>query len=162
MKCQNCHHTVTRKSKFCPNCGTPIVARKSQHQQQAKTQIHFGYSLALVGLGIVIGLAIFKYAFNSEDKSSPVTSAIQTDQLLQSAVVLDIAREFMCPCGSCSDPLDVCTCDHKNGALEVKSFIAQKLREGHKKPHIVEMVQEQYGALKNESAPLFDLKPPLN
>ncbi|MFQ6116163.1 MAG: zinc-ribbon domain-containing protein [bacterium] len=161
MKCQNCHHTVTRKSKFCPNCGTPIAARKSR-PQQSKTQLPLGYALVLVMLGILIGFLIFKYTSNSGTDFSQTTTGIQGSQAIQSAAVLDIAQEFMCPCGSCSDPLDVCNCDHKNGALEVKSFIAQKLREGHKKPHIVEMVQEKYGGLKNKTAPSFDFVPPSN
>jgi hypothetical protein len=68
----------------------------------------------------------------------------------------------MCPCGSCNDALDECTCDDANGAVEVKSFIAQKLLEGHKKPHIVEMVQEHYGGLKNQTSTSFKFKLPEN
>lgn len=160
MKCQSCNQTITRRSKFCPNCGAPVIPRKSQKQTQPKAKLPIYYAIGLVGLGILVGFAIFKYTSNSESNSFQAVSNFRNSQPIQSAEVLDIAREFICPCGSCSDSLDECTCDQKNGALEVKRFIAQKLREGHKKPHIVEMVQEKYGGLKSEKGPSFKFVPP--
>ncbi|MFQ5824201.1 MAG: zinc-ribbon domain-containing protein [bacterium] len=160
MKCQNCHHTVTRKSKFCTNCGTPVAPRSSQKRTQPKTRLPISYAFGLIGLGILVGIAIIKFIENSSNNSFQAASNIQKSQQIQSAAVLDIAKEFMCPCGSCSDPLDECTCDHKNGALEVKTFIAQKLQEGHKKPHIVEMVQEKYGSLQSRTNPNFKFEMP--
>jgi len=157
VKCQNCQQTVTRKTKFCPNCGATIVLRAAQKSPPQKARWSIPYALGLVALGIVVGYVVFKHSTHSGENSA---SDIQNNPATQSAAVLDIAREFMCPCGTCNDALDECTCDDKNGAVEVKSFIAQKLLEGHKKPHIVEMVQTQYGGLKTPPSPSLKFKFP--
>jgi len=156
MKCPNCHHSVTRKSKFCTHCGAPVVPRTSQVVTPLRSKWSAAYALGLVAFGIAAGFAIFKFSGDSAENHSHNS----IPQSLQSAEVLDIAKEFMCPCGTCSDALDGCTCDDKNGAVEVKSFIAQKLLEGHKKPHIVEMVQERYGGLKSQTSTSFKFKLP--
>ena len=75
--------------------------------------------------------------------------------VIQSTAVIEIAKEFNCPCGKCDHRLDSCSCDHPNGALEIKNFIAKQLGQGPKKPHIMEMVQDKYGGLKNESNAVF-------
>ena len=158
MKCQNCQQTVNQKSKFCPNCGQRITRRVSTANSSAKSTFPIGYAVGLLGVGILLGFAVFK--FSSGSNSLQTAQTIQPAAPVQSAAVLDIAQEFMCPCGKCNDPLDVCNCDHEHGAMEVKGFIAQQLQSGHKKPHIVEMVQEKYGGLKNTAAPLFKFEPP--
>jgi hypothetical protein len=152
MKCQTCHQTVARKSRYCANCGAPVVPRSSQRQPAEKSKpLTTGYAAALVGAGVLVGFLIFKFGISnsgSEDNAD-IPAA------LQSAEVLDVAQGFMCPCGKCSDRLDVCTCDHPKGAFEVKGFIAQQLAVGHMKPHIVEMVQKKYGGhIHNNNAPL--------
>lgn len=160
MKCHRCNHTVTKKSKFCPNCGEKIVPRSSQNQTHAGVKIPFGYVIGLVLLGGIVGFAIFKLSSTSANTHTHDVSNVQSS-VLQSVAVLEVAREFMCPCGDCKDALDVCTCDDKNGAIAVKSFIAQKLQEGHQKPHIIEMVQAKYGGLKKNSNPTFKFDSPL-
>jgi cytochrome c-type biogenesis protein CcmH/NrfF len=153
MKCPNCHQTVTRKSKFCANCGNPISFRQSRQPVKTQKKLPLSLAIVLVGLGIVVGLAIFKFA------SKPATNTVLPVANVQSAV-LDIASEFTCPCGSCSDGLDVCTCDAPRGAVEARNFIAQKIQEGHERPHIVEMVQKKYGSLRNTSNPVFKFETP--
>ncbi len=148
MKCHHCNRTVTRKSKFCPNCGEPVAPRTRAETESARSQLPLGWAIALLGVGIVIGIAVVKFGGDASEAPPVVAPLSSTDALgWHSPAVQDIAREFQCFCGTCEDRLDVCDCDHPKGAVEVKSFIAQKLREGHKKPHIVEMVQEAYGKL---------------
>ncbi|MFQ5605108.1 MAG: hypothetical protein ACE5HS_17730 [bacterium] len=161
MKCQNCHNTVTRKTKYCPQCGEPVVARTSAREAPPKAKLPLGHALGLVGLGIILGYAILQFSSNSSSPTNQPVVNFQNTAAELNTVVLDIAKEFMCPCGTCSDPLDTCTCDHENGALKVKGFIAQQVRAGHKKPHIVEMVQTKYGGLKKEAKIQFKLEPPV-
>ncbi len=147
MKCTNCNQTVTRKSRFCPNCGSPVQPRRSQ-RSAAPQRPSPVYSAILLGIGVVLGATLVKLT-SDRPVRMPATAAPAALNLpvtadISSPAVLDIAREFMCFCGTCEDRLDVCDCEHDNGALEVKGFIAQKLREGHKKPHILELVREQY------------------
>lgn len=161
MKCQNCHRTIARKSKFCPHCGTAVVhpaPRRTEQRQTSKLPVH--YWLGLLALGALLGIAALKIV---QDQSKELESAGNNLVPAQNSEVLEVAREFMCPCGNCSDALDTCSCDHKNGALEVKAFISQQLQNGHKKPHIVEMVQNRYGGLKAQNkVPPFEFSPPKN
>lgn len=158
MKCQKCRRTVTRKSKFCAHCGAPVTPRASSgHVTQRKT-IPISYALGLAGLGILVGFLVFRVSSDSQLPASPAgfsnAAAVGTPE------VLDIAREFMCPCGTCSDPLDSCDCDHKNGAHEVRGFILEQLQAGHKKPHIMEMVRDRYAASATGFMPPINLEVP--
>lgn len=149
MKCEKCGRTITKKSKFCPYCGTLVTPKTGSKKEVSRSSFSVGYAVIFIGIGIILGYSIFKFTSTSQPNS--VSSSFQKTLPVQSAAVLDIAREFMCPCGSCNDSLDDCTCDMPRGAVEVKSFIAQKLQENHKRAHIIEMVQEKYGGLKSSS-----------
>lgn len=161
MYCPNCRHKVTRRSKFCPNCGEDLITARQAVARPAPVQrgVPLPVAFGLLVVGILLGFLYFQYAGPSTRSTPPAIGSLPG---IQSAAVLDIAKEFMCPCGSCSDALDVCDCTHKNGAVEIKTFIARKLAEGHLKPHIVEMVQQTYGGLKSTTLPLPEnLKPQL-
>jgi len=150
MYCPNCGQKTTRRSKFCPSCGEDLtvqVPRKAKNVESRGVPLH--YVIAILVAGILLGAVIIKM-FDDGNGAAPESSPASFS--IQSAAVLDIAREFNCPCGTCDHSLDECDCQHKNGAFEIKSFIAQKLRETHLKPHIVEMVQATYGGLKSPSA----------
>ena len=73
-------------------------------------------------------------AFQKYDQETRVAAqdpAFQETKVIQSAAVIEIAKEFNCPCGKCDHRLDSCSCDHPKGTLEIKNFIAQQLRQGH-------------------------------
>ena len=152
MKCRKCNRTVTRKSKFCLNCGSPIIQRSSE-KRKPKQKLSAGYGIALFISGILVGFGLSK--IGSGNQGGSTISGFQETRVIQSAVVIEIAKEFNCPCGKCDHRLDSCTCDHPNGALEIKNFIANQLRQSHKKPHIMEMVQDKYGGQKNDSKAVF-------
>lgn len=156
MKCANCNRTVTKKSKFCPDCGSPVGQRRTQPAKKASRKLTAAQGAVLVGVGIFLGVMILKLSEGTPTSGTSSSAALQAG--LQSPAVLEIAGEFDCFCGSCDDRLDVCTCEHDNGALEVKGFILQKLQEGHHKPHIIEMVKETYGS----GAMNFPVPPALN
>jgi hypothetical protein len=148
MYCPNCGRKTTRRSKFCPDCGENLsnpLPKKAKKTESRGVPLH--YVLAILAAGILLGVVIIKM-FNGRNETTPEILADVPS--IHSAAVLDIASEFNCPCGTCKDSLDECDCDHKNGAIEIKSFIAQQLLRHHK-PHIVEMVQKQYGGLKSQS-----------
>lgn len=158
MKCQKCNHTVTRKSKFCPHCGSPIVPRSSSRKRPATSRPYLAYAIVFGLLGLLLGVVITKFSEADQQPAPGHNHPLD----IQSAAVLDIAKEFHCFCGTCDDRLDVCDCTHPKGAEEVKGFIAQKLQEGHKKKHIVEMVQQAYGlaGLDLKQLPPLDAPPP--
>ncbi|MFQ5627909.1 MAG: zinc ribbon domain-containing protein [bacterium] len=148
MYCPNCGEKTTRRSKFCPNCGDDLTVQKSRKPKTVESRgVPLQYVIAILAAGILIGAVIIKY-FDNGNETAPANTP--TSFSIHSAAVLDIAREFNCPCGQCNHVLDECDCQHKNGAHEIKSFIALKLMEKHHKPHIIEMVQENYGGLRSQ------------
>ena len=163
MKCQNCNRTITRKSKFCPHCGNEVILKKAMEQKFQKPKTTIGYSVILVAVGIILGFVITKFSENVNAPIEQNTASTITDaQVAFNPQVNQIARRFICPCGNCEDSIDVCSCEHKNGALEVKAFIAQQLQDGHKERHIIEMVQQKYSPQPSKSALLFEFEKQLN
>ncbi len=163
MKCESCGKTVTRKSNFCPSCGEPIVYRRSAERAPQRRSVPFSYAIALVTAGAFLGFLIFK--LSSGPSAPPVATSnagtFQTASAVPAALVpqvREIADQFMCQCGGCSDPLNECSCDMKNGAREMKGFIAQQLQAGVEKSQIVAMVSLRYGGLKSANAPVVDFK----
>lgn len=61
-----------------------------------------------------------------------------------------IYEAFRCPCGQCNmDELKDCTCNHKNGANEVKKFIDTKIAENRfSVEQIIDIVDKTYGGKK--------------
>jgi predicted RNA-binding Zn-ribbon protein involved in translation (DUF1610 family) len=61
-----------------------------------------------------------------------------------------IYSAFNCPCGKCSiDELKDCTCNHPNGANEVKRFIDEKINENkYTIKEIIETVDNKFGGKK--------------
>ena len=148
MKCQNCHRTVTKKSKFCPNCGQRIVPRTASRPAPQKSKMPIGYAVSLVAFGIAIGMLILKFS-TEPGSSTPPPSNLAGQFGATNVTVADIAEGLKCACGTCEHLLNECDCEHPAGALEVKGVIRQKIGEGHKKPHILEMLFAKYPGLKS-------------
>lgn len=62
----------------------------------------------------------------------------------------NIYSAFKCPCGQCGvDELKDCTCNHKNGAQEVKKYIDDKISENQfSVAQIIDIVNNTYGGKK--------------
>lgn len=63
---------------------------------------------------------------------------------------VEIYSQFECPCGQCGvDELKDCTCNHKNGAIEVKSYIDSQIALNlYSVDEIVSQVASKYGGKK--------------
>lgn len=75
------------------------------------------------------------------------------DEITNTATYADrteIYSHFECPCGQCGmDELKDCTCEHPNGAVEVKSFIdSQIVLNQFSVDEIVSQVAQKYGGKK--------------
>jgi hypothetical protein len=119
---------------------------RSSPKTQSKQKIHIGYVIALLVIGAMVGYGIS--IIGSKNQGVGLTSTFDGNDASLSATIFDIAKEFNCPCGKCEHSLEICSCDHPNGAAEIKNFMTQQLYKTHKKPHIIEMVQAKYGGLK--------------
>lgn len=124
--------------------------------------------LAAVLIGGVLLGAIVMYV--SKDEGEPAFASGQSvfdprmhGHELAAAFpdVHDVAAAFICPCGTCTDGLEVCDCEMVKGASEVRQFIHENLSAGHHPPHVIEMVDAKYGYRKNSRPPItFENLPP--
>lgn len=91
----------------------------------------------------------------SQPTSNNISSAnlIGTPSSSLIATIADrsaIISQFECPCGQCNiKELAQCTCNHLNGAIEVKGFIDQKILDRNKTvEQIITEVSNKYGGRK--------------
>jgi cytochrome c-type biogenesis protein CcmH/NrfF len=68
--------------------------------------------------------------------------------------VMRVASVFDCPCGNCVHTLVDCTCDHAKGAVEVKSFIRDRLTAGLSEADVVDSVAQTFEARRTQRSPL--------
>lgn len=66
--------------------------------------------------------------------------------------VMRVASVFDCPCGNCVLTLVDCTCDHANGAVEVKAYINDRLSAGLSEADVIEAVAQAFGAQRRQVA----------
>ena len=72
-------------------------------------------------------------------------SASGDDANLENQVRL-VAANFRCACGQCGELFLIdCTCDMPQGAVEQKSFIRNKLRQGMTVEQVITLTDQQYG-----------------
>ena len=164
MKCAECHRTVHKRDRFCPNCGAPIRFR--QHPA-AKTVARPGMNWPALLAAVAFGILIGAFAMYSNSKKTPSAPSgfdprLRGPQLASMfPQVYQVASQFNCPCGTCSDGLEVCDCDMPNGAVQVRQFIYDQLTMGgHLPPHVIEIVEQKWGHRKGTPTPDFSkLKP---
>jgi hypothetical protein len=150
MKCHECGRHITPRSKFCPYCGKPVSPRRS-HKTNARTaKPNWPLYVTLVIAGVAIGVLALRWLQKPDSTAaSQFDPTLRGEQLAQLyPAVYEVASQFICPCGSCTDGLEVCDCEMARGASEVRLFIYQLLQVHHP-PHVIEMVAEKYGYRKS-------------
>jgi len=163
MKCHECGRHITPRSKFCPYCGKPASPRRG-HKTNARTaKPNWPLYVTLVIAGVAIGVLAVRWLQKPDSMAaSQFDPTLRGEQLAQLyPAVYEVASQFNCPCGSCSDGVEVCDCEMVRGAAEVRLFIYQLL-QAHHPPHVIEMVAEKYGHRKDDTTttPQFELVPP--
>jgi cytochrome c-type biogenesis protein CcmH/NrfF len=63
----------------------------------------------------------------------------------RAAALMDVVSRFDCPCGNCSLSLLDCTCDERNGAVEIMAFIRDRLGTGATADEVAWEVEQRYG-----------------
>ena len=134
------------------------VQQQRMEQPAQKKEPNFWKITAIVALILLAGVTA-KNFYTPSQGSAPITTiqpataqpvAIQpNDPQASDSVedqVLQVAVNFKCACGGCGElPLAECLCDMPRGAVEEKSFIRTKLREGFSVPQVIELLDEKYG-----------------
>jgi ribosomal protein L40E len=152
-KCGNCGHLNELEALFCVSCGGEMI-KKVTRQQRARSTRPASYKTIAVVVGLVLVLGfLVKFAITSvnkeRDNTGPLTSAASVKGSLaqvDDAEVIAVAKNFTCACNGCGElPLADCHCDMKNGALEEKTFIREKLNEGLTVKQVIDLVDKKFG-----------------
>jgi hypothetical protein len=165
MKCTHCSRHISPRAKFCPYCGKPVAPRRNT-SRAAATQSRLPLYAALVVAGVAVGALSIYWLQKTE---AGTTSANGFDPTLRGEqlarlypAVYEVASQFICPCGTCEDGLEVCDCGMARGSSEVRMFIYQLLQV-HQPAHAVELVEKEYGHRKTGASSLkFEKLPPPN
>lgn len=96
--------------------------------------------------GLKPGVSLTKY---SNNQALEVTDK-SDEEIATFKERVAIYEAFRCPCGQCNlDELKDCTCNHKNGAKEVKKFIDIKIAENRfSVDQIIDVIDKTYGGKK--------------
>jgi hypothetical protein len=167
MNCSKCGNIIEPGERFCGQCGTKVTG-KSEAAHKAVKPVYRGKHTrgkskktsksSKAGVNSIVGYAILAifvigvtwfiaWSFSSPSRPRRVNTSVSQYQgtSVWSDEVQAIAANFNCPCGSCGDRLDVCTCDEVKGSVEVKTYIKSLLEQGLTKFEVVEKVEENYG-----------------
>lgn len=151
MKCSSCGHRVTRHAKFCAACGALIIPRSKTAAPAPAGSRSWFFGALLLAAGIATGAVLMYSAIHTSSAShshNGFDSSLRGTALAaQYPQVYEVAAHFICPCGSCTDGLELCDCDMKNGSFQVRHEIYQLL-QAHEVPHVVALIAERYGHRK--------------
>ncbi len=120
--------------------------------------------LALVAGGVLLG-ALAMQLLQQKEPSPPTTHAHFDGTLRGEALaaqypaVYQVASEFICPCGTCTDGLEVCDCAMAKGSTEVRTKI-HDLLQLHHAPHVIQLVEAEYGYRKGKDSSSLKLPAP--
>jgi hypothetical protein len=167
ISCSKCGSIIEPGARFCSQCGTKVTgnsaaavkpakpvyrgrysggkANKSRKSSGAGINSFVGYAILAI---FVIGITWFiAWSFSSSSRPRRVNQPVAQSPAAGawSDEVQAISANFICPCGTCSDRLDVCDCDEPGGAVEVKAYIKSLLEQGLTKFEVVAQVEERYG-----------------
>lgn len=95
----------------------------------------------LIMIGIIIGSIINRPGNPGViDNNNSVTP-------IYTSAVLDIAREFLCTCGSCDEPdLVACSCET---AKQEKRTIGELLGKGYDRAKVIQSIEAMFGGRKS-------------
>ncbi|MCF7803065.1 MAG: zinc ribbon domain-containing protein [Candidatus Marinimicrobia bacterium] len=149
MYCTQCGNEIKKQNaKFCPSCGAATKGKdKKQKQPQKKSSGKLGKNgitipIPALVLG-VLGIIVVGFILMSGNDAPQQTMTSPEQQALR-AEVIQVAEQFMCPCGDCNDNLAACDCAAPGGATEVKRFIQNGLEDGKTVEQMAAAVSMKY------------------
>jgi uncharacterized membrane protein YvbJ len=147
--CPSCGFRNKKEAAFCSNCGNSFsqqktgssrkkeVKKKKADKRIKKQQKELNFSNIIkehkfISVAAVVILIFLIYQSmphtkeytNFENSSALAESSIAN--VMSDSVAASVVSKFICSCGKCTDPLDVCTCET---ASEERSFIQAELQK---------------------------------
>jgi hypothetical protein len=136
---------------------------RARSQQNENARPRWPLMVALIAGGVLLG-AVAVHLLSRRESPAPAHSHF--DGRLRGAAlaaqypaVYQVAAEFICPCGTCTDGLEVCDCEMVKGATEVRTKIYELLQV-HEAPHAIALIEQEYGYRKNNPASSMKLPAP--
>ncbi|MBS1272387.1 MAG: hypothetical protein MAGBODY4_01532 [Candidatus Marinimicrobia bacterium] len=156
MYCTQCGNELKANAKFCSSCGAatkgkgkkPKQSQKKSSGKSGKSGITIPIPAAVLG---VLGIIVIGFILMGGNDAPQQTMTSPEQQALR-ADVIQVAENFMCPCGDCNDNLAACDCAAPGGATEVKRFIAQGVQDGKTQEQMVMAVSLKYNISPIESS----------
>ncbi len=145
LKCSNCGNFNDLDAKFCIFCGKELIKTSKENLKRPSEGLSYKtISLIIILIfvfGFLIKLGITFFSGNKSHRfiSKPVANVDETQ-------VIAVAKHFKCACGGCGElPLATCECDMPKGAVEMKTFIRERLSEGFSVNQVIELLDRRYG-----------------
>jgi len=171
--CNHCGKELKPDSKYCIYCGSkvkkisninsgksqPNINNKNYYKKKGisgrnnipeKSNIWKTTAIVLMAI-IFLGSGVLGVRYlSSTSRPSvpgppPNVNMVSAPDNFWTAEVMEIAAKFNCPCGSCNDRLDNCTCSQSGGAVEAKTYIKTLLQEGLSTDDVMNKVEQRYG-----------------
>ncbi|MEJ2613327.1 MAG: zinc ribbon domain-containing protein [Ignavibacteriaceae bacterium] len=171
--CPSCGFRNKKEAAFCSGCGNSFsqhktgstgkkeVNRKKSGKRVKKQQKELNFSNVIkehkfISIAAVVILIFLIYQSiphtkeytNFENSSALAESSIAN--VMSDSVAASVVSKFICSCGKCTDPLDVCTCET---ASEERSFIQAEAAKNISARGIFLAVVSKYGGLKDKYLP---------
>lgn len=168
--CPSCGFENIKEAAFCSNCGNNFSGKKinssnkngrnrNKSMQRIRNQskeLNFSNIIkehkliTTVVIAFLIFLVYQSIPHNKEYKNSeysPTPAASSIANVMSDSVAAGVVSKFICGCGECTDPLDVCTCET---ASEERSFIQTEVAQNISQEGIVLAMVNKYGGLKDK------------
>ena len=171
--CPSCGFKNKKEAAFCSNCGNSFsqhkagssrkkeASRKKSGKSVKKQQKVLNFSNLIkehkfISIAAVVLLIFLVYQsiphtneYTNLDNSSALAESSIAD-VMSDSVATSIVSKFICSCGKCTDPLDVCTCET---ASEERSFIHAEVAKNISAKGVLLAVVNKYGGLKDKFSP---------
>lgn len=149
MHCEHCGNEVSLNDTLCPWCDAPLTEKKSENRQEArgkaapppKQGITVSIPVALT-VGVIVVAALTFLILRNTGSPKAMSETVMNNQW--SPQVVSVAKQFTCPCGTCTDNLLICNCDDPGGAFEAKTFIQKGVQAGKTPDQMVQAVALKY------------------
>jgi ribosomal protein L37E len=168
--CPSCGAVNDKSASFCSACGYNLSNVKSSFSRKEKgkrnpkrrsrrqpealkfSAILKEHKLITTAVIILMVFLIYQSVPHSNEirnmKYSPTGVESSIAGVMSDSVTSAVVKNFICACGECTDPLDVCTC---TTAAEERGFIQTKAAQNMSVEGIITAVKNKYGGMKPAS-----------
>lgn len=151
-KCRDCDVFNDLDARYCGQCGNILTGypqdRGKRRPDSRGKEPSYWMIVAIIALIFSVGLGAKTVLYRSPEihKREKMHERSLSVDASTERQVQRVASNFRCACGGCGElPLIECNCDMPRGAVEEKTFIRERLKEGFTIDQVIERVERKYG-----------------